>query len=110
MMLIFGAVMTLLVALMPNILWLLGSLVSLLAGKHLRYAPFGYASLALTVSGHTHAAQLSLFGWNPSSWMFKRSYGRYDVGGQTIYVNPGLGCTLPFRIGARPEVTVITLK
>lgn len=66
--------------------------------------------IPLTLSGHTHAAQFSLFGWNPSSWMFKRSYGRYDEQGQTIYVNPGLGCTLPFRIGARPEVTVITLR
>lgn len=66
--------------------------------------------IPLTLSGHTHAAQFSLFGWNPSSWMFKRTYGRYDEQGQTIYVNPGLGCTLPFRIGARPEVTVITLK
>ena len=66
--------------------------------------------IPLTLSGHTHAAQFSLFGWNPSSWMFKRSYGRYDEQGQTIYVNPGLGCTLPFRIGARPEVTLITLR
>lgn len=66
--------------------------------------------IPLTLSGHTHAAQFSLFGWNPSSWMFRRSYGRYDEQGQTIYVNPGLGCTLPFRIGARPEVTVITLR
>lgn len=66
--------------------------------------------IPLTLSGHTHAAQFSLFGWNPSSWMFKRSYGRYDEQGRTIYVNPGLGCTLPFRIGARPEVTLITLR
>lgn len=66
--------------------------------------------IPLTLSGHTHAAQFSLFGWNPSSWMFKRSYGRYDEQGQSIYVNPGLGCTIPFRIGARPEVTVITLR
>lgn len=66
--------------------------------------------IPLTLSGHTHAAQASLLGWNPSSWMFKRSYGRYDEQGQTIYVNPGLGCTLPFRIGARPEITVVTLK
>lgn len=66
--------------------------------------------IPLTLSGHTHSAQFSLFGWNPSSWMFKHSYGRYEEDGQTIYVNPGLGCTVPFRIGARPEVTVITLN
>ena len=66
--------------------------------------------IPLMLSGHTHAAQFSLFGWTPSSWMFTRTYGRYDMQGQTVYVNPGLGCTLPFRIGARPEITVITLK
>jgi len=42
--------------------------------------------------------------------MFRQSYGRYDIGGQTIYVNPGLGCTAPFRIGARPEITTIILR
>jgi len=59
---------------------------------------------------HTHAAQVSLFGWNLASLMFRQSYGRYDIGDQTLYVNPGLGCTAPFRIGARPEITVITLR
>jgi len=65
--------------------------------------------IQLTLSGHTHAAQLGLFGWNAASLMFRQSYGRYDIDGQTIYVNPGLGCTAPFRLGARPEITVITL-
>ena len=36
--------------------------------------------------------------------------GRYDSDGQTLYVNVGLGCTAPFRIGVNPEVTVITLR
>ena len=65
--------------------------------------------IPLTLSGHTHAAQISIFGWTPASFMFKRAYGRYEEDGQTLYVNPGLGCTAPFRIGARPEVTVIIL-
>lgn len=66
--------------------------------------------IALTLSGHTHAAQVSFLGWNLASLMFRQSYGRYDKEGQTLYVNPGLGCTAPFRIGARPEITTITLK
>jgi len=66
--------------------------------------------IPLTLSGHTHAAQISLFGWNLSSLMFRQSYGRYYIGAQTLHVNPGLGCTAPFRIGARPEITTITLK
>ena len=67
----------------------------------------------LTLSGHTHAMQLSLFGWSPSSLMFKYSDGLYtsDDGNQHLYVNVGLGETIfPARIGARPEITLITLK
>lgn len=68
---------------------------------------------ALTLSGHTHAMQLSIFGWSPSSLMFKHSDGLYtsDAGNQHLYVNVGLGETIfPARIGARPEITVITLE
>lgn len=67
----------------------------------------------LTLSGHTHAMQLSLFGWSPSSLMFKHSDGLYtsEAGDQHLYVNVGLGETIfPARIGARPEITLITLK
>lgn len=65
----------------------------------------------LTLSGHTHAAQVRLFGWSPVQWMFKQVYGLHQQDGQTIYINIGLGCTiLPFRIGANPEITLIKLK
>ena len=66
--------------------------------------------IPLTLSGHTHAAQVRLFGWTPASLMFLRPYGRYDKDGQTLFVNPGLGCTVPMRIGANPEISVITLE
>lgn len=66
---------------------------------------------ALTLSGHTHAMQLSIFGWSPSSLMFKHSDGLYTEDSQHLYINAGLGETLfPARIGARPEITVITLE
>ena len=66
---------------------------------------------ALTLSGHTHAMQLSILGWSPSSLLFKHSDGLYTNGSQHLYVNAGLGETLfPARIGARPEITVITLE
>lgn len=66
---------------------------------------------ALTLSGHTHAMQLSILGWSPSSLLFKHSDGLYTNGSQHLYVNAGLGETLfPARIGARPEITLITLK
>ena len=66
--------------------------------------------IPLTLSGHTHAAQIRLFGWTPAAVTFLHTDGRYDEGGQTLYVNVGLGCTAPFRFGANPEITVITLK
>ncbi len=66
--------------------------------------------IPLTLSGHTHAAQIRLLGWTPASWTFRETDGRYDHDGQTLYINIGLGCTAPIRLGANPEITVITLK
>lgn len=65
----------------------------------------------LTLSGHTHAMQLSLLGWSPSRLLFKQHRGLYSWEGQYINVNPGLGETIfPARIGVRPEITFITLN
>ena len=66
--------------------------------------------IPLTLSGHTHAAQFRIFGWALSRLLFRQSDGRYDKSGQTLYINRGLGCTAPFRIGADPEITVVTLN
>ena len=64
----------------------------------------------LTLSGHTHAMQLSILGWSPSSLMFRQSRGLYTKNGQSLHVNPGLGETIfPARIGVRPEITLLTL-
>jgi len=64
----------------------------------------------LTLSGHTHAMQVTLFGWSPSSLIFKQNQGLYTSGDQYLYVNIGLGETIfPARICARPEITLITL-
>ena len=65
----------------------------------------------LTLSGHTHSAQISLFGWSPGSLMFRRLRGLYKEGSEFLYVNIGLGETAyPARIGAIPEITLITLR
>jgi predicted MPP superfamily phosphohydrolase len=75
--------------------------------------PYG---VNLTLSGHTHAAQMRLFGWSPSKMVYKRWYGLYERLGKNnqpeyLYVNPGLGETgFMARIGIPPEVTVITLR
>ena len=66
--------------------------------------------IPLTLSGHTHSAQIKIFGWTPAKWSFNEIAGRYDKDGQTLYINVGLGCTAPIRLGVNPEVTLITLK
>ena len=77
--------------------------------SHWRSEVLPNSDLPLTLSGHTHSAQVRLFGWTPASWMFKEAWGRYDENGQTLNVNAGLGCTLPIRVNCPAEVTLITL-
>ena len=64
----------------------------------------------LTLSGHTHGGQLSLFGWSPASLFHREYHGMYHVGERAIYINRGLAGAIPFRLGCPAEVTVITLK
>ena len=64
----------------------------------------------LMLSGHTHAMQFSIFGWSPSSFIFKEVAGLFQHENQYLYVNIGLGETLmKSRIGTKPEITVIQL-
>lgn len=78
--------------------------------SHWRSEVLPDTDIPLTLSGHTHAAQLRLLGWTPASWVFNEAWGRYDEGGQTLYVNAGLGCTLPVRLNCPAEITLITLR
>lgn len=65
--------------------------------------------IPLTLSGHTHASQLKIGNWSPSSLQYKEWGGLYQSGNQKLYVSEGLGGTLPFRFGSRPQVIVLTL-
>ena len=65
----------------------------------------------LMLSGHTHAMQFSIFGWSPSSFIFKEVAGLFKHNDQYLYVNIGLGETvMKTRIGAKPEITLIQLE
>lgn len=64
----------------------------------------------LTLSGHTHGGQISLFGWSPASLRYREYEGPYDVGGRSLYVTKGIGGAIPFRLGATPEIVEITLR
>lgn len=64
----------------------------------------------LTLAGHTHAGQLKIGNFTPAHMAFKEWGGEYWLGRQLLYVSAGLGGSFPFRLGAWPEMTVITLK
>lgn len=79
--------------------------------SHWRTEVLPKTDIDLTLSGHTHAMQSTLFGWSIISLVYKEYKGLYTEGKQHLYVNIGLGETMfPFRVGAKPEITVITLK
>jgi hypothetical protein len=66
----------------------------------------------LTLSGHTHHGQLSVprLRWSVASLFLDHAMDVYREGRSVLYVNPGTNFWgIPFRIGALPEVTVVTL-
>ena len=72
------------------------------------------AGVHLQLSGHTHGGQLALL-WLHRSLSLARFItpfvaGLYQQGASHLYVNRGAGSVMPLiRLGARPEVTEITL-
>lgn len=78
------------------------------------------SNIDLSLSGHTHGMQLIFqigdWKWSPAMWKYKQWGGLYEKENtqqktSKLYVNIGLGeVALPFRLGATPEITLITLK
>lgn len=78
------------------------------------------SNIDLTLSGHTHAMQIMLKISNtrisPARWRYKEWGGLYndtsrDGRHMDLYVNIGAGeVAMPSRLGATPEITVITLR
>lgn len=70
-------------------------------------------NIPLTLSGHTHAMQVELFGLSPAVFRYPKWGGLYSSEtnpSKQLYVNIGLGTVaIPMRLGARPELTLITL-
>lgn len=69
--------------------------------------------IALTLSGHTHAMQMSVLGKSPAKMRYKTWGGHYTdkSGDHQLYVNIGVGTVgIPMRIGATPEITLLTLR
>jgi len=71
--------------------------------------------VALTLSGHTHWGQFALprLGWSLASPFLAHAMGAHtsEDGDAVLYISPGTGYWgIPFRLGARPEVTLVTLR
>jgi predicted MPP superfamily phosphohydrolase len=67
----------------------------------------------LTLSGHTHRGQLSIpqMEWSLASLFLEHAMGSHVREASVLYINPGTNYWgLPLRIGALPEVTVLTLR
>ena len=77
--------------------------------SHWRRAILSHTDIPLTLSGHTHAMHLRIGGWSPSALLFSEWGGLYKENNQYLHVNTGTGSNIPFRLGAWPEITIITL-
>jgi predicted MPP superfamily phosphohydrolase len=67
----------------------------------------------LTLSGHTHWGQVALprFRWSLAGVFLDHAMGVVSRDQALLYIHPGTGFWgIPFRIGARPEVTIIELR
>ena len=84
-----------------------------------------HTDIPLTLSGHTHSGQLRVFGHPLAGLLFQETAGWYyhpaydeknpekqptNERRQALYVNSGIGCTLPVRVNCPAEITVITLS
>lgn len=79
--------------------------------SHWRREVLPHSNIDLMLAGHTHAMQLQVFNHSAASWVYPEWRGAYYHGDRALYVNVGAGeVGIPFRLGAWPEITVITLK
>lgn len=76
-------------------------------------APSDSVNIALTLSGHTHAMQCEVAGISPAALRYPHCWAglHTDSLNRKLYVNIGAGTVgFPMRLGATPEITLITLK
>jgi predicted MPP superfamily phosphohydrolase len=71
-------------------------------------------SVALTLSGHTHGAQVDLpvlrDKLTPSRFGARYTGGHIEEGGRHLYVSDGIGTSrLPIRFRAKPEIPILEL-
>lgn len=78
---------------------------------HWRREVLPRSEVDLMLAGHTHAMQMQLGRHSPASFIYPEWGGMYTEGTRGLYVNVGTGYVgLPFRFGAWPEITLLTLQ
>jgi len=90
-----------------------GTFALVLAHNPALWPPLATAGVPLTLSGHTHWGQMSVnrAGWSVANVFLDLAMGAYRRGDSLLYVSPGTNYWgIPFRIGARAELSILTLK
>lgn len=78
---------------------------------HWRRKVLPTTDIQFMLAGHTHGMQFMLGKFSPASFVYEEWQGLYKRGNRGLYVNTGIGeVMIPFRFGAWPEITVITLS
>lgn len=79
--------------------------------SHWRREVLPASDINLMLAGHTHAMQTRIGNFSPASLVYPEWAGMYQEGERSLYVNVGIGYVgMPFRFGAWPEITVLTLR
>lgn len=90
-----------------------GVFTIVLAHNPALWPPLATGGVPLTLSGHTHWGQLSVnpAGWSLANLFLDLAMGAYRRGESLLYVSPGTNYWgIPFRIGARAELSILTLR
>jgi predicted MPP superfamily phosphohydrolase len=90
-----------------------GAFTIALAHNPVLWPALAQRGVQVTLSGHTHHGQLSIphMDWSLASHFLEHAMGSHRRGDAWLYINPGTNYWgLPLRLGAWPEVTVITLR
>ncbi len=78
--------------------------------SHWRMEVLDTTDIQLSLSGHTHGGQLKIGWFSPAGLICREFAGIYTQQGRTLYVSMGVGGRIPFRLGAWPEINLLTLR
>jgi predicted MPP superfamily phosphohydrolase len=90
-----------------------GAVVIAFAHNPALWPSLAKGGVALTLSGHTHWGQFAIpkLGWSLASPFLEHAMGAHQLEDALLYISPGTGYWgIPFRLGALPEVTLVTLR